>query len=348
MSTKSLVYKLDKINQVLCEGFDYRLPDETIQIITTLSHQVGSPSYIKTPIFEKKDMTLVAASFQEKSGGKSFVNTGYGNNVGGLNKRNKKDRGKVVEIMNDSEWETIKTTSNVTATKGTKSNEETQVDAIRVLLNKLTDKNYIDICGKIDDILHTMTTAGENITGVCTILFDIASANKFYSKIYADLYSQFSLKYSVFQTILQENISNFIELFNHIECVDPAVDYNKFCEINKVNDKRKALAAFYLNLMLNDIISKDIIINITHTLLVQLYAFIHEEGKKSEVEELTETIAILYRKELYMIYNGTRDYELIGGYRINELVVFLSKSKVKDYKSLTNKVIFKYMDLVEV
>jgi hypothetical protein len=38
----------------------------------------------------------------------------------------------------------------------------------------------------------------------------------------------------------------------------------------------------------------------------------------------------------------------ISGKTIVETVTLLAKSKVKDYKSLTNKAVFKYMDLVEM
>ena len=36
-------------------GFDFKIPDETIRIINELASQVGSPTYIKTPNFHKKE-----------------------------------------------------------------------------------------------------------------------------------------------------------------------------------------------------------------------------------------------------------------------------------------------------
>ena len=75
-----------------------------------------------------------------------------------------------------------------------------------------------------------------------------------------------------------------------------------------------------------------------------MYTFISIDDKKNEVDELTETVAILYRKDLY----GNNDYELISGMTIVQVVEHLANSKVKDYKSLTNKSLFKFMDLVEM
>jgi hypothetical protein len=129
-----------------------------------------------------------------------------------------------------------------------------------------------------------------------------------------------------------------------IEYVDPKVNYDKFCEINKINEKRKSLATFYLNLMMTGVIPKAQIIQITRNLLDQMFTFISVDDKKNEVDELTETVAILYKKDMY----GENDYELIGGMTIVQVVEHLANSKVKDYKSLTNKSLFKFMDLVEM
>jgi hypothetical protein len=69
------------------------------------------------------------------------------------------------------------------------------------------------------------------------------------------------------------------------------------------------------------------------------------ENKKNEVDELTEIVAILYKKDLYETDNAC---EKIDGLDINEIVEKLANSKVKDYKSFTNKTLFKFMDLIDM
>ena len=96
-----------------------------------------------------------------------------------------------------------------------------------------------------------------------TTIFEIASNNKFYSKIYANLYSDLSSKFEFIKDQYLQNLKRFTELFNNIEYVDSNVNYDRFCEINKINEKRKSLAAFYINLMYCGVISKDEIITIT-------------------------------------------------------------------------------------
>ena len=96
--------------------------------------------------------------------------------------------------------------------------------------------------------------------------------------------------------------------------------------------------------MTNNIISKTQIKDIIKNLLSQIFAFISQDDKKSEVDELTETVIILYKKELYDNNNSKE----IEGYTINEIVHKIANSKVKDYKSLTQKSLFKFMDLIDM
>ena len=331
MTTKTMRYTLDNINEILFNGFDYKLPQETLEIISNLALQVGSPDYVKTPVFQKRENPMKVEPVTSHKD--SF-------------KKNK--RGKATEAVNDDDWETIRTFH--TTKMEEKEGINTQIDAIRVNLNKMTDKNYIDMRNKIIEIIDNLVQENistDDMAQFSSTIFDIASTNRFYSKIYADLYSDLSTKYEIMKTTFEMNLEKFTDLFNTIEYVDPNVNYDKFCEINKVNEKRKSLASFYLNLMSNGIISEKQIMRITRNLLAQIYTFISVDDKKNEVDELTETVAILYKKELYAHDDGD-DYEQIEGYSIGEVVEKIAKSKVKDFKSLTNKTLFKFMDLIDM
>jgi hypothetical protein len=336
--TMKHMYTLEKINEILYQGFEYKLPDETLAIISQLSSEVGSPDYIKTPVFQKREnpMKVEPGSYVKESS-----NSGGG---GGHKKR----RGKANEIVNDEDWEQLRTFQPTKIEE--KTGIDTQIDNIRVNLNKMSDKNYMDMRNKIIDIIDSLIVENikdEDMIRVSSIIFDIASTNRFYSKMYADLYSDLSTKYDVLKDTFENNFKKFVDLFNIIEYVDPKVNYDKFCEINKANEKRKALASFYLNLMINGIIDKVQIMLITRNLLDQIYRFISIEDKKNEVDELIETIAILYKKDIYDDDEGD-DYEQIDGLTINEVIEKIAKSKVKDYKSLTNKALFKFMDLIDM
>ena len=50
----TLVYDLTRIEDIINDGFTLELPENTIEIINTISSIVGSANYVKTPVFHKK------------------------------------------------------------------------------------------------------------------------------------------------------------------------------------------------------------------------------------------------------------------------------------------------------
>jgi hypothetical protein len=145
---------------------------------------------------------------------------------------------------------------------------------------------------------------------------------------------------------------NFKNEFKDIVFVDPNVNYDLFCDANKQNDKRKANTQFFVNLSLNGFVSKASIVTLLKELLETINSMINQTDKKNEVDEITEHIAILYKKDIIEAVLGDaqldeEDYE-VDGDTIIETITTLAKSKAKDFKSLSNKSIFKYMDLIEM
>ena len=328
MATQTLKYTLTEIGEIVFNGFDYEIPEGVLKQISELAKQVGSPDYVKTPIFKKRENNIVKPEPEHQP-----------NNSIRKKRRNR-------ESIIDEEWTDNFQTTKIKSNTGIKAD----FDIIRSFINKMTDKNYTDMRNKIIETIDKMVTENTelDLCEIGTNIFDIASSNRYFSKIYADLYTELSAKFVFIKNNYKENLQRFTDLFKTIEYVDPNDNYNKFCEINKLNEKRKSLAAFYVNLMNGGVIPKLDIILITRNFLAQIVEFISLDNKKNEVDELTETISILYNKKLY---HG-EVYDKINGpdncnYDINELVEKLAKSKVKNYKSLTNKSLFKFMDLVE-
>jgi hypothetical protein len=326
MTTLQRKYTLSDFNNIIINGFDYNLPEATVKIISKLASEVGSPNYVKTPNFQKKELPV----YNENTN--SEIKTHPAN-------LKRKKNGKNIEAPNDEAWELLKSFQPTKIEQ--KQGVNAQIDLIRSHLNKLTEKNYLDMRLKVFEIIESISK--KDIINVSSIIFDIASTNRFYSNLYADIYSELINNNETMREIVDESLNNFSELFNNIQYVDPSVDYDKFCEINKVNEKRKSLATFFLNLMVNNVIPKQKIIQIMTTLLEQLNAFISQENKKNEVDELAENIGILFKKDLYETEKTNVEFV-----NIVEIINKIATSKAKDYKSLTSKTIFKFMDMVEM
>jgi len=297
-------YNIRFFKDILYEGFDFVLPQETVKLIHNLSSQVGSPNYIKTPIFKKREISV-------KNDNNSIHNHNHNNN----------------------NTKFIKTTP-------LKKGVEGKIDMIRLNLNKMTDKNYEDMKIKIMELLEN-DSKGE-ILLLNKAIFDIASNNRFYSKIYAEFYKDFYQEYEeIVRNAFETQFHLFIKTFEQIESVDPDKDYELFCVNNKKNECRKALSTFYMNLMNKGLIQKEQIIEIVVCLMTQIIENINLPNKISNVDEMTENILILLQP-LNFHSNNT----MIQGKTLIEWIQILSKSKSKDYLSLSTKSIFKFMDFI--
>ena len=329
-------YNLTDFHNITFNGFEIKLPEDTLSIISEIAQQVGSPTYIRTPIFAKKENTSSSSTKYGSAG--STSDTGF--------KRRK--RNKNIESVSDEDWETIRTfqATKIEQTTGVDS----KIDLLRTCLNKLTDKSYDELIGRIMEIFEELiknNTSEEDMLKVGNSIFDIASNNRFFSKMYADLYALLIKKFEIMKVIFENSLDTFLELFKTIEYVESEQDYDRFCKINKDNEKRKALSLFFVNLCTNKIISEEKIVTITCDLMKQVINLIKENNKKNEVDEITENIAILYNKTIFEKCSSDVDQKIENELFI-DIIHRLSLCKVKTYPSLSNKSIFKYMDMIDM
>ena len=316
--TQTMKYTLQDFMNITFNSFDFSLPDKTMELINNLSCQVGSPTYIKTPLFQKRDVK----------------------DENMLNFKKKKSN-----VRDFEDWETLR--SFQTTKLEQKVGIDVQIDLIRSYLNKMTDRNFVEIKNKITELLDKLIEDGieqEDITKIGENIFEIASNNRFYSKLYADLYSELIKKYEIMKILFENSLNTYMELFVTIEYIDASEDYDKFCKINKINESRKSISNFFVNLMMNDIIPQEVINNLIVSLFKQIYNFIYIDNKKNEVDELVENVCILYRKEVVEKFNS----QVVDDLNVFEIIDKLAKSKSKNFPSLSNKSIFKFIDLVEM
>jgi len=186
------------------------------------------------------------------------------------------------------------------------------------------------------------TSASENTDRIANIIFDVASSNKMNSVLYANLYKELILTFPPFQTIINSMLSNYLDGLRQIKYVNHENDYDAFCDYNKVNDKRKALVVFMVNLMNIEVLSKEDIKEAILTIQTMITSMVGEPDKTNEVDEITEN--------LYLFVTMTKG-DLLSNEKWKSILVDvkkISEYKSKDYKSLSNRAIFKHMDMMDM
>jgi hypothetical protein len=302
-------YNLSHVFDIINTGFEYNLPDKTIDVISLLSEQVGAPSYVRTPIFNKKD-----------------------------NKRKKKN----MEIS-DEDWDAIRNFQKTTLEK--KEGIEKYIVSIRKCLNKLTDATYNTYSEEIIQIINELEKSKfseKDQNRIGESIFNIASSNAFYSELYALLFKTLIHKYNFMKVIFTDNLNQYLELFNHIEYHDPEIDYEKFCDNNEINDKRKATSLFYVNLMKVGVLDDNKIIEIILSFQTKLNTYIDKEESINESEEISENIYILIKNsfDCLQIHDSWN--------KIHEQVEYITQLTNKSKSGISNKIIFKHMDLIDI
>ena len=317
MATMVKRYSISDFDNILYNGFNYKLDNSVISLIQNLAEQVGAPEYVKTPQFSRRERPQYGTKKK------------YKNND-----------------ITDSDWEAIRQFQTTTLFK--KEGNDVIMDSIRKYLNKITDKTYISLSNKIFEELAKIPCHDNpdnellnNFKKIGEAIFNIASNNLFYSQLYARLYHDLMEKYSFMAKIFEDNFIAFGNVFKNIECVNPNDDYDRFCEINKINESRRSLSAFYVNLMKLNVIDKEAIIKIIIELQDYIINLMDQKDYKPVIDELSEVLFILIVNSNNIIEKSNEWNNIIDNVKL------IANLKVTDKLSLTNKSIFKHMDILD-
>ena len=307
-------YSLAKILQIVDSNSTFELSEDVIDKINDLSNKVGAPTYNRTPIFNKlKDE----------------------------NKPKKKRQNNKSHEINDADWEAIR---NFQVTqRDQKEGIDKLINDLRGELNKLSDKNYDKLVESIKTLLTDLNENSEFNNDhkelISKLIFDTATSNKFYSSMYAKLYKELIVDYLFIKNEFENKFSTYINLFKNINYVNPDEDYNLYCKINKENESRRALSMFLVNMVKLDVLSNDYLVTILKELIVLTRTKIKKEKCKEQVDELSENIYTLLTES----FKNIEDHDDFD--EIMEFVEYIRTQKSKDHTSLSNKAIFKFMDM---
>lgn len=315
-------YTLDDVSTIMFDGFNHELDEGVVAIIKQLAEKVGAADYVRTPQFQK---TRCASRGKIK--------------------------GRGGQDISDADWEAIRCFQATEIVR--KEGVEAAIDKVRVYLNKITDTTFSTQKEAIFAEIRSLSILDteDNLQRISETLFAIASNNSFYSSLYAELYKDLVEEHAFLRDTLDSRLQDLDSLFETIEWCDPQEDYDRFCDVNKANDSRRAATLFYVNLMKRGLISEERIVDLVRCLQKRFLEEVELEGRVSVCEELSEVISIL------VVNCWTPDkkwptvnrIEWVAHWRTHffmyEVVCRVAGMKTKDYPSLSNKSVFKHMDI---
>lgn len=323
-------YNYEDFVNIMNDRFEYTLPDVVNETIKTLQTELDL--YLSS-------IPVTSVNDNEKQYKKPSQ---Y--NSGSQHKKYKMLQGKKTV---DDDWENIRKTIVFKPTKIIeKEGIEKILNDIRVALNKISVKNYeTQREAIIENINNIMNSENENMDNdmklIVNSIFEIASNNKFLSELYADLYRDLCNIFPQFINIIDVFITQYKDSIKEINYVEPTDDYDKYCNYNKTNDKRKSLSLFIVNLMKKGLVSKELLIDMIFYLESLIFSYVDEVNKNNEIEEITENLFIMITTSKAECFMEEKWNNIV------ENITLCSKFKVKDKKSISSRAIFKYMDILD-
>jgi len=303
-------YTLNDFNNKESSGNIPELESLVIEKINKLANRVGAPSYQKTPVFKR------------------------------YNYSNKKK--KVNENITSTDWQTIRNFKTTTLDKNMEG-LEAQMDSIRSYLNKLTNDNYTEISYEIKLVIKEVVDQNEEdyLSKIGVSIFEIGSANRFLSNVYVKLYKELIDTYPIMKNVCMSNFNSFNTLFETFDYCEASEDYDKFCDIMKNNEKRKALSKFMMICVEYEIIESENMEKIMLDFLKKINKYIDDKDKENAVDEIAANLVIMIQSSL------TSFRAMKSSDKIFKDIEILSNYNVKNYPGLSNKTVFKFLDMVE-
>jgi hypothetical protein len=230
----------------------------------------------------------------------------------------------------------------------TKQQPKIGLDTIKLNLNKLTDKNYLDISVKMENMIHEWLkteSSSEEVEKMGELIFTIASNNRMFSKVYADLYCYLSDKIQIIADTFYPNFVKYCQLFDNITSVVNQDDYDEFCKMNILNEKRRSVSLFMVNLTKNNMIKSIELYQIISNLLNKLNEMITMPDKVITNQELVDNIIILYDDG--SIYNDVESFSKENNMVI-DCIRMIATSNKSTILGINSKTKFKCMDYLHM
>ena len=128
--------------------------------------------------------------------------------------------------------------------------KESNISEILKILNKISEKNYEKLKEELCVLVKSIDKL-EDLDKITLVIFNIASSNLFYSKLFSKLYKELIDINRSFYDVFQIHYNNYFSELQSFQFTTTN-DYNLFCEYTKKINQLEATLTFFINLMKTD------------------------------------------------------------------------------------------------
>jgi len=220
---------------------------------------------------------------------------------------------------------------------------------LKKFLNKLTTANYDTQVESVIETVKSIIALDDDdekirigLMQTAEVILQVACSNKYYSTMYAKLFMRLVDIHAQFLEEKGRICDKFLTALQEIEIVDPNVDYDRFCIVNKKNDERRSMMLFVINLYKTGGCSIDELSSIVIKIDEMIHSHVSASSFIEYTNELTEIMNIFVTNMVSEI-KSNKEWVFV-----KDRIVDYSKYKTKDYPGMSSRTIFKYMDMVDL
>lgn len=232
---------------------------------------------------------------------------------------------------------------------------EKPYNELKLAFNKLTQQNYDTIMNTIINLIEGLIDNDssdneevEDTEGIYERIFSIyltivgkANNNEVYIKCLKELVN----KYPTFVMLVDNFINDYYSSYDEISTIDPVTDYEEYCKMTQLNEKRKNLSRFIVGLYINKMIKEEDTVELLNWALRKVFHGVNNSVNESLIMELSDNINLII---LCLLDDSSFIDDSNDKWReIKEMLRTFSTLKAKDTKSISSRSIFKFMDVVE-
>ena len=324
-----MCYSLDDYEQILFSDISIKLEKSVLDTIDVLTNKIDE--YVKTlpPI---DDNLYYSNRRRYKKQQRQ-----------GLTKQNSNN-----SLQNMKEWEKQELFKKTEFKRELGNNKK--YEEIKILLNKLSSQNYKAIKEKLltqlEEIIDNDNSDNEEeedgLEKIISNMINTIKQSMGLNEVYGQIFNDMVRKYPMFINYIDGIINDYNTSYENIVYVDSNEDYNEYCNVTKKNDERRSLTGFLCELNKYNLIKNTEIPTILCSLLSSVLDNVANHEKMSYIEEVSENIFIIMNKMI-----GTLQ-KMEEWKQIDDYIRQCAKLKAKDHKGISSRIVFKYMDIVDI
>ena len=326
------IYTLELINNLKNEK-NFELEFNVMNFLDNTLNDIKKLSFKKYDYNSFNDKNKTKFNKYKNYEKKTFDNKNNANNANNANNysnnhvnKNEKPNEKQNDIITKNRINRIKELNNITSIDYINNN-------IRKILNKLSINNYDKLKNEFICYYNTLLSSEIYLDEINNFIFSMLTKNnQIFSELYSSIYVNLINNNNDFSIILNKNINEFLNFGENI---------NKESINNKKNDEYKCLLMFYINCIKKNLLPYDFVFDLLNNLFIDLFDNFKITNNKVYCEILNEFIFFIITNS-YTVIANTNSYN-----KLYENISVIKKMKNNELPSISNKIIFKNMDLYD-